>query len=78
MTDSCPQLDSLLHNIKIIHEEIQQVPHENAPPKLIDIFQRLLALCQRDGLWEKNVPQIESEPVSTSLIFDRKSANIGM
>lgn len=68
--DSCPQLDALLHNIKKIHQEIEQVPHENAPPKLIDIFQRLLALCQRDNLWEKDVSKwIETEPASPSLLY---------
>lgn len=66
--DSCPQLDSLLHNIKVIHEEIEQVPHENQPPKLIDVFQRLLALCKRDGLWENQISEIELEPISTSLL----------
>ena len=67
--DSCPQLDALLHNIKIIHEEIEQVPHKNTPPKLIDIFQRLLALCHKDSLWEKDVPEIESDPISSSLLY---------
>lgn len=68
VVDYCPQLDALLHNIRVVHEAIQQIPHENAPPKLIDIFQRLLALCQRDGLWEREVPNIESEPISPSIL----------
>lgn len=66
--DLCPELDALLHNIRVVHEKIPQIPHEDAPPKLIDIFQRLLALCQQDGLWEREVPKIESEPVSPSLL----------
>ena len=66
MLDPFPEVDSLLHNINVIHESIQQVP--DGPPKLIDTFQRLLALCHRDELWEKDVPSIESEPVSLSLL----------
>lgn len=60
------QIDSFLHNINVIHKSIEQVPL--GPPKLIDIFQRLLALCQLDGLWEEPVSNIESEPVSPSLL----------
>lgn len=66
--DSCPQIDALLHNIGAVHAAIPQIPHGDAPPKLIDVFQRLLALCRQDGLWEKEVPNIESEPVSPSLL----------
>lgn len=66
--DSYPELDALLHNVRVIHQSVQQVPHRDAPPKLIDIFQRLLALVERDGLWEMQVPDIEPEPVSPSLL----------
>lgn len=69
LTYSCPQIDALLHNIKIIHVEIEQVPHQNTPPRLIDIFQRLLALCHKDGLWERDVPKIKPEPISPSLLY---------
>lgn len=62
LLNPCPRLDALLHNVRVIHESVQQVPHENTPPKLIDVLQRLLALCRRDGLWEKEVPDIENEP----------------
>lgn len=67
----CPRLDALLYNIRVVHESIQQVPHDNAPPKLIDIFQRLLALSYRDGLWEKVVPVIEPTHtyIGTSLLY---------
>lgn len=67
----CPRLDALLHNIRVVHASIQQVPHENTPPKLIDIFQRLLALSYRDGLWEKVVPVIEPTHtlIGTSLLY---------
>lgn len=64
LLNPCPRLDALLHNIRVIHESVQQVPHENTPPKLIDVLQRLLALCHRDGLWEKIVPEI---PIAESL-----------
>lgn len=59
LLNPCPRLDALLHNVRVIHESVEQVPHENAPPRLIDVLQRLLALCRKDGLWEKIVPEIE-------------------
>lgn len=62
------EFDALLHNIRVVHEAIPQIPHKDAPPKLIDVFQRLLALCQRDQLWENEVPKIKPEPVSPSLL----------
>lgn len=65
LLNPCPRLDALLHNVRVIHESVQQVPHKNMPPKLIDVLQRLLALCHKDGLWEKNIPEI---PVVQSLI----------
>lgn len=70
LLNPCPRLDALLHNIRVIHESVQQVPHANTPPRLIDVLQRLLALCERDGLWEKNVPEIPAETrlVGTSLL----------
>lgn len=67
-----PRLDPLLHNIRVIHESVEQVPHAQAPPKLIDIFQRLLALCHRDALWEEVIPAARESPdpfVGTSLLY---------
>lgn len=53
----CPRLEALLHNVRVIHEAVEQVPHRDTlPPRLIDVFQRLLALSHRDALWEKEVP----------------------
>lgn len=71
LLDSCPRLDALLYNMRVVHESIQKVPHSNAPPKLIDIFQRLLALSYRDELWEKVVPVIEPTHtlIGTSLLY---------
>lgn len=68
----CPRLDALLHNVRVIHESVQQVPHEaETPPKLIDIFQRLLALSYQDRLWEKVIPAHEppADAVGTSLLY---------
>lgn len=61
LLNPCPRLDALLHNIRVIHESVQQVPHENTPPRLIDVLQRLLALSRKDGLWEKTVPEVEEQ-----------------
>lgn len=71
LLNPCPRLDALLHNIRVVHESIQKVPHREAPPKLIDIFQRLLALSYRDELWEKVIPVIEPTHtwVGTSLFY---------
>lgn len=67
----CPRLDALLHNIRVIHESVTQVPHREAPPKLIDVFQRLLALSHRDTLWEEQVPVLRPADslVGTSLFY---------
>ena len=67
----CPRLNALLHNIQVIHQSVTQVPHEEAPPKLIDIFQRLLALCHRDALWEKKISDMEPRDpfIGTSLLY---------
>lgn len=64
-----PRLDPLLHNIRVIHESVEQVPEP--PPKLIDIFQRLLALCHRDKLWEEAIPAAEPHDpfIGTSLLY---------
>lgn len=68
----CSRLDALLHNIRVIHESVQQVPQDQVPPKLIDIFQRLLALSYRDNLWEKEFPPA-TEPrdllLGTSMLY---------
>lgn len=69
LVSQCPQLDAFLHNIGVIHASIEQVPHQNSPPKLIDIFQRLLALSHRDGLWEEKVPNIPVFHSGTSLLY---------
>lgn len=67
----CAQLDALLHNLQTVHRAVQQVPHENAPPVLIDVFQRLLALSRRDDLWEETVPVLPPARGSagTSLLY---------
>lgn len=49
-----PEFDALIHNIQVIHSNVQEV-QDNEPPKLVDVFQRLLALSYKDGLWEKDV-----------------------
>lgn len=59
LVGSCVRLDALLYNVQNVHRAVLQVPHRNAPPKLIDVFQRLLALSHRDGLWEKTVPVVQ-------------------
>lgn len=59
-----PQLESFLHNIEVIHRSVPEVLHRNEPPKMVDVFQRLLALCYKDYLWEKFNPpreKIESQ-----------------
>lgn len=68
---SWPEMDSFLHNIQIIHENIKEVPHEDEPPKLIDVFQRLLALCYKDNLWEKSVHlnKLSNEITGTDLFL---------
>lgn len=67
----CSRHNALLHNIRVIHESVQQVPHEETPPRLIDVFQRLLALCFKDQLWEEDVPPLANKPdpfIGTSLL----------
>jgi hypothetical protein len=55
LLNTTPEIDALLHNIQVVHTAVQQVPNENEPPKLVDVFQRLLALSQHDELWDRDV-----------------------
>ncbi|GBM91821.1 hypothetical protein AVEN_15700-1 [Araneus ventricosus] len=53
-----------IENINVINERVEKVDDDDAPPKLIDLFHRLLALSKLDKLWIKiNVskkPEINS------------------
>lgn len=73
LLNSCPTLRTFLHNIQNIHASIRQVPHQNTPPKLIDVFQRLLALNHLDSLWQHEIaapilPET-SEPTGVDLLW---------
>lgn len=61
LVESHPQLDSFLANVDIVHEEIPQVHHHLSPPKTIDVFQRTLALADRDHLWQTRVVPKDSK-----------------
>lgn len=45
------ELKKFLQNINYINDRIEKVESDNAPPKLIDLFQRMLALLKMDYLW---------------------------
>ncbi|GBN88175.1 hypothetical protein AVEN_167041-1 [Araneus ventricosus] len=51
------RLQTFMNNVSIVHEEIRKVEDEKIPPKLIDIFQRLLALSSKDYLWHTELLQ---------------------
>lgn len=69
----CPRLAAFLHNVRVIHQSVEEVPHDDGiPPKLIDVFQRLLALSRQDTLWEKTIPPATEsrDPfMGTSLLY---------
>lgn len=46
-----------IQNVNFINDRIEKVEHKHAPPKLIDLFHRLLALTKMDTLWiQENIP----------------------
>ncbi|KAG8172612.1 hypothetical protein JTE90_007705 [Oedothorax gibbosus] len=51
-----------LKNISVAHETVPKVFVAESPPRLIDVFQRLLAQARYDDLWEK-------EPIETSVEY---------
>lgn len=63
LVDPHPELDQFLANVHVVHDEVQQVQDDEKPPKTVDVFQRLLALCDRDHLWDSIVyaPPVPSE-----------------
>lgn len=50
ITDS--KLSTFLRNVSVIHETVPEVTVLVSPPRLIDVFQRLLALAHLDDLWQ--------------------------
>lgn len=44
---------TFLRNINHLNEKIEKVESDRAPPKLVDLFQRLLALLRLDHLWTR-------------------------
>lgn len=44
-------LHKFIQNVNVIHNRIEKVESAKKPPKLIDVFQRLLALVKLDKLW---------------------------
>lgn len=49
-SEADPAVDAFLSNVSVVHDSIRKVD-SSAPPKTIDVFQRLLALVERDYLW---------------------------
>lgn len=43
---------AFMNNVSVVHEAVRKVDDENVPPKVIDVFQRLLALSGQDHLWQ--------------------------
>lgn len=62
-----PRLDQISRNIEIVHREIRKVDGFDRPPKLVDVFHRLLALTNMDHLWSPvTLAKNEAEEVSSS------------
>lgn len=57
-------VNTFLHNISVVDESIRNVHDESRPPKTIDVFQRLLALIERDYLWK----QEDLQPVEITVL----------
>lgn len=50
------KIQTFLRNVSVAHDTVPQVNLTKSPPRLIDVFQRLLAMAQVDDLWER-VPE---------------------
>lgn len=60
-------IDLFLTNISVVHDTIVNAEtNEQPPPKAIDVFQRLLALTERDYLWKQDV---EKESIRSTASF---------
>ncbi|GFT14693.1 uncharacterized protein NPIL_137091 [Nephila pilipes] len=47
------KLNTFLQNVSVVHSSIPEASLTlSPPPKVVDVFQRLLALSQMDGLWQ--------------------------
>jgi hypothetical protein len=47
-------IDTFLANVSVVDDSIPTIRHDPSPPKTIDVFQRLLALTERDYLWKND------------------------
>lgn len=46
-------LERFLTNVLVVHNYLHQVTGEDEPPRLVDVFQRLLAMTKLDYLWQQ-------------------------
>lgn len=53
LADKDDKLQLFLKNVSVAHETVPEVYVAEPPPRLIDVFQRLLAQARYDDLWEK-------------------------
>lgn len=54
-------LHTFLQNVSVIHATVTEVHVTQPPPRVMDVFQRLLAVAQLDHLWERGSPDREEE-----------------
>lgn len=62
------KLKLFLQNVNIVHDTVEKVNGSDVPPKVIDVFHRLLALSGKDFLWQTTLsdPPIDSTAASTN------------
>lgn len=62
------------YNVNFINERVEKVETKYTPPKLIDLFLRLLALTKMDNLWiQENIPP---PPQSNQYVLDLYLKNV--
>lgn len=64
------RLESFLTNVLVVHHHVHRVTGEDEPPRLVDVFQRLLAMAQLDYLWQRrDVKEKDSSSSSSPGVF---------
>jgi hypothetical protein len=72
------QLDSFLRNALVVHNYVMQVSGTDEPPRIVDVFQRLLARAQLDFLWQNDEEERKTPigkddivaPVSSTIVWE--------
>lgn len=71
-----PETRTFLRNVNHLNEKIEKVESDRAPPKLIDLFQRLLAMLRLDHLWTREPVVVREEEKTDPLVVHLFGRNL--